>query len=101
MRWILKQNNILDEPADVLICSANVHLTLSGGVGSDILARYGSAMPTALQEVVQKRTPHFVKQGEIIPYAGPETPYRLVLHAVARHVHGLKCAATANEPSTN
>ncbi len=23
MRWILKQTNILDEPADALICSAN------------------------------------------------------------------------------
>ena len=83
MRWIVKQNDILDEPADVLICSANAHLTLSGGVGAGLLVRYGNAMPTALQEVVQKRSPHCVKQGEIIPYAGPETPYRLVLHAVA------------------
>src|SRR5580765_4205490 len=33
VRWVLKQKNILDEAADVLICSANVNLTLSGGVG--------------------------------------------------------------------
>jgi O-acetyl-ADP-ribose deacetylase (regulator of RNase III) len=83
MSWILKQNNILDEPADVLICSANVHLTLSGGVGADLLARYGNAMPTVLHEVVQKRNPHCVEQGEIIPYTGPEIPYRIVLHVVA------------------
>lgn len=83
MRWFLKQNNILDEPADVLVCSANVHLTLSGGVGADLLARYGNAMGVALQGVVADRNPHCVKQGEIIPYVGSETPYKSVLHAVA------------------
>ncbi len=83
MRWFLKQNNILDEPADALICSANVHLTLSGGVGADLLARYGNRMQEALQQIVRERTPHCVQRGEIIPYAGPEIPYKSVLHAVA------------------
>lgn len=82
-RWLLKQKSILDEPADVLICSANVHLTLSGGVGADLLARYGNAMQQALEKVVRMRTPHCVERGDVIPYSGPEVPYRMILHAVA------------------
>jgi O-acetyl-ADP-ribose deacetylase (regulator of RNase III) len=83
MRWTLKTGNIVDEPADVLVCSANPHLTLSGGVGADLLVRYGSAMQAALQEVVRRRTPHFIPQGEVVPYSDPTLPYRAVLHAVA------------------
>ena len=83
MHWILKQADILDEPADVLVCSANVHLTLSGGVGAELLARYGSAMQIALQKSLQTRSPRCAQRGEVVPYVGPEMPYKLVLHAVA------------------
>jgi O-acetyl-ADP-ribose deacetylase (regulator of RNase III) len=83
MRWTLKPGNIVDEPTDVLVCSANPHLTLSGGVGADLLVRYGSAMQSALQEIVRHRTPHFIPQGEVVPYSDPTLPYRAVLHAVA------------------
>jgi O-acetyl-ADP-ribose deacetylase len=83
MRWTLKTRNILDEPADVLVCSANPHLGLSGGVGADLLARYGTAMQGALHEIVRQRTPRYIPQGEIIPYSSEELPYRAVLHAVA------------------
>src|SRR4051794_24769399 len=83
MKWILKTRNILDEPADVLICSANPHLTLSGGVGADLLARYGGAMHNYLQQEMRKRSPHFAPCGEIIPYTGAGLPYKVVLHAVA------------------
>jgi O-acetyl-ADP-ribose deacetylase (regulator of RNase III) len=83
MRWTLKTGSILDEVADVLICSANPHLTLSGGVGADLLARHGPAMATALAEVVRQRNPHFISRGEIISYTNPALPYRAVLHAVA------------------
>lgn len=44
MRWTLKSGDILDEPADVLVCSANVFQNLSGGVGGAILLRYGDAV---------------------------------------------------------
>src|SRR5690242_15143858 len=83
MRWTLKHRNILDEPADVLICSANVNLLLSGGVGADLLARYGGAMQAALQQCLQARSPRCAQRGEVIPYAGPEIPYKVILHAVA------------------
>jgi O-acetyl-ADP-ribose deacetylase (regulator of RNase III) len=83
MRWLLKQKNILDEQADILVCSANVHLTLSGGVGADLLARYGNAMQAALQNGLRKRSPRCAQRGEVFPYVGPELPYKAVLHAVA------------------
>ena len=83
MRWILKTGNLLDMPSDVLICSANPHLTLSGGVGSDMLARFGPAMQAALSKIVRQRSPHFIPRGEVITYSDSMLPYRAVLHAVA------------------
>jgi O-acetyl-ADP-ribose deacetylase (regulator of RNase III) len=83
MRWTIKTGNIIDEPADVLVCSANPHLTLSGGVGADLLARHGAAMQAALEQVVRQRTPHFMPRGEVIPYSDPTLHYRAILHAVA------------------
>jgi O-acetyl-ADP-ribose deacetylase (regulator of RNase III) len=83
MRWILKTGNLLDEPADVLVCSANAHLTLSGGVGSDLLARFGPRMQIALEQIVRQRSPHFIPRGEVISYSDDSLPYRAVLHAVA------------------
>lgn len=82
-KWLLKQKNILDEPADVLICSANVNLLLSGGVGADLLARYGNTMQEALLTRLQPRNPRCAQRGEIFSYSGPEMPYLAVLHAVA------------------
>jgi O-acetyl-ADP-ribose deacetylase (regulator of RNase III) len=83
MRWTLKTGNIVDEPADVIVCSANPHLTLSGGVGAELLARYGPAMQSALEQIVRRRTPHFISRGEVVPYTDATLPYRAVLHAVA------------------
>lgn len=82
-KWLLKQKHILDEPADVLICSANVNLLLSGGVGADLLARYGRPMQQALQARINGRNPHCARRGEIFPYIGSEIPYQMILHAVA------------------
>lgn len=81
--WSLKHQNILDEPADVLICSANVNLLLSGGVGADLLARYGTRMQEALLAQLQKRNPRCAQRGEIFEYSGPEMPFQNILHAVA------------------
>src|SRR5262249_30989559 len=83
MRWTLKTGNIVDEPADVLVCSANPHLTLSGGVGAELLARYGPAMQSHLERIVRQRTPHFISRGEVVPCTDTTLPYRAVLHAVA------------------
>lgn len=83
MRWLLKQTNLLDEPADVLVCSANVSLNLSGGVGAELLGRYGNKMQRALHEILANRNPHTAMRGEVIAYEGNDLPYRSVLHAVS------------------
>src|SRR5690349_22935785 len=83
MKWILKCKNIIDEPADVLVCSANVSLNLSGGVGAELLGRYGMTMQKTLYEILSSRNKRYVQQGEIIPYSDPSLPYKAVLHAVA------------------
>jgi len=83
MRWILKAANLLDVPADVLVCSANPHLTLSGGVGADAMARFGPKMQAALLQIVRERSPHYLARGQVISYSDDTLPYRAVLHAVA------------------
>jgi O-acetyl-ADP-ribose deacetylase len=81
--WTVKCGNILDEPADVLICSANVSLNLSGGVGADLLQRYGPKMQAELHKLIAKRSPRAAMRGEVIEYVDEALPYRAILHAVA------------------
>jgi O-acetyl-ADP-ribose deacetylase (regulator of RNase III) len=83
VRWTVKQADILDEPADVLVCSANVFLNLSGGVGGEILLRYGDAMQQELRCYLAGCGLHFVRQGEVVSCGPCGTPFKAVLHAVA------------------
>jgi O-acetyl-ADP-ribose deacetylase (regulator of RNase III) len=83
MRCRLRQGDILDVPADVLICSANVYLTLSGGVGGAFLLRYGPAMQEALQQYLAERNLRHAERGQVIEVPPCGSPYRAVLHAVA------------------
>lgn len=83
MKIYLKMANILDIPADVLICSANVSLNLTGGVGADIVARYGNEMQEELHNQIYTRTPKFAKQGEVFECRTKGLPYKVILHAVA------------------
>ena len=83
MKIFLQQANILDIPADVLICSANVSLNLTGGVGADIVSRFGNAMQAELHEQIYNRSPKFAKQGEVYKCYTAGLPYNVVLHAVA------------------
>lgn len=83
MRWQLYQGDILDVPADILVCSANVYLTMSGGVGGAFLLRYGPAMQHALQHFLVERGVRHVERGDIVRMPPCGSPYRAVLHAVA------------------
>ncbi len=83
VRWSLHVGDILDVPADVLVCSANVYLNLSGGVGGAFALRYGSAMQESLYAYLAERGLRFVRRGQVIPMPPSGSPYRSVLHAVA------------------
>jgi O-acetyl-ADP-ribose deacetylase (regulator of RNase III) len=83
MQWVLTHGDILDVPADVLVCSANIYLNLSGGVGGEILRRYGDAMQKELQGYLAERKLRFVTPGTVVPASSCGTPFTAVLHAVA------------------
>lgn len=83
MRWSAKQTDILTEPADVLICSANIGLNLSGGVGGEILHRYGDAMQRELHEYLARHSLRHAEPGDVIAVSSGGTHFREVLHAVA------------------
>jgi O-acetyl-ADP-ribose deacetylase len=83
MKWTVKQGNIIDEPADVLVCSANHSLNLSGGVGADLLGRFGSKLQSALHKIVANRNPKLLEQGEVVAYSDESIPYKAIVHAVA------------------
>lgn len=80
-QWIIKHGNILDEPADVLVCSGNVFLNLSGGVGGALMLRYGEQRE--LHGILRQRGVKFVPRGTVVEVGACGTPYRAVLHAVA------------------
>jgi uncharacterized protein (TIGR02996 family) len=83
MRWAVKHGDVLDEPADVLVCSANVWLNLSGGVGGEVLLRHGPQMQLELHHYLADRGLRSVGQGEVVPCGPCGTPFKAVLHAVA------------------
>jgi O-acetyl-ADP-ribose deacetylase (regulator of RNase III) len=83
MLWQVHQGDILDVPADVLVCSANVYLALSGGVGGAFLLRYGPAMLEALQQYLAERGIRHVERGDVVTMQPCGSPYRAVLHAVS------------------
>lgn len=83
MHWLAYYGDLLDVPADVLVCSANVFLTMSGGVGGALLLRYGPKMQEELQHYLTGRGLRHVTRGEVIEVPPCGSPYRAVLHAVA------------------
>jgi O-acetyl-ADP-ribose deacetylase (regulator of RNase III) len=80
---VVKCGDILDEPAEVLVCSANCLLNLSGGVGGELLRRYGMALQTQLHGMLARRSPRAASRGEVFVMTDPKLPYKAVLHAVA------------------
>jgi O-acetyl-ADP-ribose deacetylase (regulator of RNase III) len=83
MRWTVTHGNILDTRADVLVCSANVFLNLSGGVGGEILLRHGDAMQKELHSFLAAQRKRFVERGDIVATPPCGTRFNAVIHAVA------------------
>ncbi|XAL97959.1 macro domain-containing protein [Phycisphaeraceae bacterium D3-23] len=75
--------DIFDVKADCLVCSANVFLTLSGGVGGELLRRYGTETQAPLQHYLSTRAIRYTTRGDVVVTSPANTPYRRVLHAVA------------------
>jgi len=83
MRWSVQHGEILEVTADVLVCSGNVYLNLSGGVGGALLLKYGDAMQQELHDKLKQQGLRFVPQGTIVATGPHGSPFQHVLHAVA------------------
>ena len=83
MRWRVRHGDILDVAADVLVCSANPFLTLSGGVGGALLLRYGASLQAELNDYLARQGRRYLDRGSIIVTRPANTPYVAVIHAVA------------------
>ena len=83
MKLEFYHGDILDLQVDVLVCSANVSLNLSGGVGGALLSRYGADLQTELHSKLPTTAPRFAKRGDVIITHPKNTPYKAVFHAVA------------------
>ena len=81
--WRASLGEILDLDADALICSANPQLNLSGGVGGEILRRYGASMQEFLHDQLRQRNQKFVPPGTVMTSPPCGSRFRVVLHAVA------------------
>jgi len=86
MKWSICHGNILDVKADALICSANVQLNMSGGVGGEILVRHGDQMQKELHRYLSERKISVVAPGTVVKTSPCGTPFSIVLHAVAINV---------------
>ena len=86
MKWSICHGNILDVKADALICSANVQLNMSGGVGGEILVRHGDQMQKELHQYLSERKISVVAPGTVVETSSGGTHFSLVLHAVAINV---------------
>lgn len=83
MRWLVRHGDILDVAADVLVCSANPFLTLSGGVGGALLLRYGASLQTELNDHRARQSRRYLDRGSVVITRPVNAPYTAVIHAVA------------------
>jgi O-acetyl-ADP-ribose deacetylase (regulator of RNase III) len=87
MRIFVVHGDILEVEADTLICSANVFLNLSGGVGGAIRIKHGDAVAdriqAALHGILRDRDMKHVKRGELFVTEGAGTGFERIIHAVA------------------
>ena len=78
----IKHINALELEADALIYSTNVLLNCTGGMGADLVERYGVGFQEELHGVLAKRGTRFASQGEVIDLTPAGVPYKKILHTL-------------------
>ena len=78
----IKNTNIVNEDADALIYSTNVMLNCSGGVGSELVQRYGNVVQEDLHRILRELEAHNVERGDIFEYVSEGMPYQLLFHTI-------------------
>jgi O-acetyl-ADP-ribose deacetylase len=82
-RWHIKRGDILDHPADGLLCSANPSLNLSGGVGGAFALRYGPAMQVFLHDYLHSLSLRHIRPGDAVIAPSCGSPFKAIAHAVS------------------
>jgi O-acetyl-ADP-ribose deacetylase (regulator of RNase III) len=82
-QWHVVHADLLELPADGLVCSANPSLNLSGGVGGALLMRYGNELQEFLHAWLQQQQLRQVPPGSVVVSPGFQSPFRHIAHAVA------------------
>jgi len=82
-RWRVVHGDILDVPAEGIVCSANPSLNLSGGVGGAFAMRYGRAIQDHLHGYLREHDLRTIAPGEAVLMPPCGAPYVAVAHAVA------------------
>jgi O-acetyl-ADP-ribose deacetylase (regulator of RNase III) len=82
MRVNVKQGDVLDEAVDVLICTANVLLNMSGGVNGAILQRGGKDVQAELRRHLAERNLKSVPRGTVVRTGPGPLAVKHILHAV-------------------
>src|SRR5262245_41642262 len=82
MKVIVKQGDVLDEAADVLICTANPLLNMSGGVNGAILQRGGGDVQAELRRRLADRNVKAVSRGTVVRTGPGPLAVKHILHAV-------------------
>ena len=92
MKVIVKHGDVLDETADILICTANPMLSMSGGVNGAILARGGSNVQDELLRHLESERRSWVEPGSVVRTGPGPLSVKHILHAVC--VDGLYGSST-------
>ena len=82
MKLIVHQGDVLDERVDVLICTANVSLNMSGGVNGAILQRGGKDVQTELRRYLSTRKVKSVEAGTVVRTGPGPLAVKHILHSV-------------------
>jgi O-acetyl-ADP-ribose deacetylase (regulator of RNase III) len=82
MRVIALQGDVLDEVVDVLICTANPTLAMSGGVNGALLARGGSDVQAELKRFLTSLGKRWADPGTIVRTGPGPLRVKHILHAV-------------------
>lgn len=83
MKIVIKVGDVLREPADVLISTANPWLNLSGGVNGAIREIVGPDLQTELHAALKQHGTSALPAGTVVRSNAYTLPFRHILHAVA------------------
>ncbi len=82
MKIKIRVGDVLSEPADVLISTANPWLNLSGGVNGAIREAVGPDLQTELHELLKQQGMSALPAGNVVRSNAYTLPFKHILHAV-------------------